>query len=175
MAETKDTETPPGLEHSTGLMAFPAFIVKVLILVPVLALFITSVVLIIYGGLETVHFVEKVFPGAEGKGADHNKILFLAIEIVDLFLLATVVQVVGLGLYQLYFNQDLALPEWLKIRHLDDLKSKLVSVVITMLGVLFLGEILVWDGGQDIAFLGVGTGALIASLVYFLQKIKTPK
>ena len=155
------------------LLRIPALFVRSLILIPVVATMVTSVVLMIYGAKETLHFIEVVFPHEGYPKTEHNQILYLGIEIVDLFLLATVVQVVSLGLYQLYFRQDLKLPEWLKIRNLDDLKSKLVSVVITMLGVLFLGEVLVWNEGQDIAYLGVGVAALVGALVYFLSKIKS--
>ena len=94
-----------------------------------------------------------------------------AIEIVDLFLLATVIQVVSLGLYQLYFGGDLSLPHWLKIDSLDDLKSKLVAVVVTMLGVFFLGQVLVWDGEEGIVWLGGGVAVVVAALTWFLAKI----
>lgn len=94
-----------------------------------------------------------------------------AIEIVDLFLLATVVQVVSLGLYQLYFNQDLQLPRWLKIETLDDLKSKLVGVTITALAVYFLGRALTWQSGADIVYLGAAVAVVIAALTWFLSKI----
>jgi uncharacterized membrane protein YqhA len=79
--------------------------------------------------------------------------------------------VVSLGLYQLYFRQDLELPKWLKIDDLDDLKSKLVGVSITVMAVFFLGKVITWTGGIDILYLGGGAALVIAALTYFLSKI----
>jgi uncharacterized membrane protein YqhA len=124
----------------------------------------------VWGFLDTFHFVrELLFRSAEPLTRDEA--LLHAIEIVDLFLLATVVQVVSLGLYQLYFRQDLQLPKWLKIETLDDLKSKLVGVSITVLAVFFLGKAITWDTGIDILYLGGAAAMVIAALTFFLSKI----
>ena len=77
----------------------------------------------------------------------------------------------SLGLYQLYFHQDMRLPSWLKIVTLDDLKSKLVGVTVTVLAVYFLGRALTWVSGVDIAYLGIGIALMIVALTYFLSKI----
>jgi uncharacterized membrane protein YqhA len=82
-----------------------------------------------------------------------------------------VVQVVSLGLYQLYFDQDLELPNWLRIRTLDDLKSKLVGVAVTVLAVYFLGRAVTSAGGIDILYLGGASALVIGALTYFLSKI----
>lgn len=60
------------------------------------------------------------------------------IEALDIFLIATVAQIIALGLYVLFIDDTLSLPAWLKIRDLDDLKSHLVSSVIAVLAVLFM-------------------------------------
>ncbi|WMT85336.1 YqhA family protein [Pelagibacterium sp. 26DY04] len=146
--------------------------VRLVMLVPVVAIQLAAVALIVYGAIETWHFVDALFFNTE-HAPSHDGILLLAIEIVDLFLLATVVQVVSLGLYQLYFHQDLKLPPWLKITTLDDLKSKLVGVVITVMSVYFLGRALTWTVGADIAYLGVAVALVIVALTYFLSKIDT--
>ncbi|NQW73935.1 MAG: YqhA family protein, partial [Actinobacteria bacterium] len=44
---------------------------------------------------------------------------------VDTFLLATVLLVIGYGLYELFVDSEVTLPQWLQIRSLDDLKTKL--------------------------------------------------
>ena len=161
---------------ASGLMRVPAAILRAFMLIPILATLAVSLALMAFGGIEAWHFVEGLVAGETPEGADsHSYKLFTAIEIVDLFLLATVIQVVSLGLYQLYFRQDLDLPPWLKIDSLDDLKSKLVAVVVTMLGVFFLGEVLIWEGGNGIAFLGAGVAVVVAALTWFLAKIDEGK
>ncbi len=144
-------------------------LVSRIVILPVAATMIAALALMLYGLTETWRYVQDLFFAAErlhGEAA-----LLHAIEIVDLFLLATVVQVVSLGLYQLYFKQDLAVPRWLKIETLDDLKSKLVGVVITVLAVFFLGQAVTWKSGPDILYLGGAVALVIVGLTYFLSKI----
>jgi len=97
------------------------------------------------------------------------------IEIVDLFLLGTVLLMISLGLYELFINSDLELPQWLQIRTFDDLKLKLVGVVIVVLAVLFLGHVVAWNGERDLLRLGAGIAAVIAALTYFLSTSKGGK
>ena len=54
------------------------------------------------------------------------------------------------------------------------LKDKLVGVVIVVLSVVFLGQVLTWDGSRDLLGYGVAIGAVIATLTYFLSQ-KPPK
>ena len=145
------------------------FMVGGIMIVPVIAAFLTAAALIVYGAIDTWNFIYEVF--FSGHEVDRNHVLLLAIEIVDLFLLATVVHVVSLGLYQLYFRPDLHLPKWLKIESLDDLKSKLVGVAVTVLAVYFLGQAISTPSGLNILYLGGAIGVVIAALTYFLTQI----
>lgn len=151
-----------------GPFVIGGVVIRIAMLVPVIALSIASVALIVYGAFETRHLLVALFGGHP---VTRDEAILLAIEIVDLFLLATVVQVVSLGLYQLYFRQDLQLPRWLKIETLDDLKSKLVGVTITVLAVYFLGRAVVWETGIDILYLGGAVAVMIVALTWFLSKI----
>jgi uncharacterized membrane protein YqhA len=145
------------------------FIVRIVTIIPVAATMITSIALFIYGCFETYHFIMGLLDPHHA--LPHDQVLFHAIEIVDLFLLAVVVQVVSLGLYQLYFKQDLHLPDWLKVENLDDLKAKLVGVTITVLAVYFLGRALTWTSGPDVLYLGGGVAMIIVALTWFLNKM----
>jgi uncharacterized membrane protein YqhA len=144
-------------------------LVRVVTILPVVATLAAALALMIWGFLDTFHFIRELFFVEEK--LTHDQVLLHAIEIVDLFLLATVVEVVSLGLYQLYFKQDLDLPKWLKISDLDDLKSKLVGVSITVLAVFFLGKAVTWTSGIDILYLGVAVAVVIVALTYFLSKL----
>ncbi|MDB5505848.1 MAG: hypothetical protein JWR75_486 [Devosia sp.] len=174
MAEPTPESAEPALfakrepKTSWYLKLVGGFVSRIIIL-PVIATMAASLALMIYGVGQTYHFVHDLFFGEHRLTRDQA--LLHAIELVDLFLLATVVQVVSLGLYQLYFNQDLALPRWLKISTLDDLKSKLVGVAITVLAVYFLGRAVTWVSGPDIVYLGVAVAIVIGALTYFLSTI----
>lgn len=164
------TQDPtPSSGKPRGILAAGGMVLRVVMLIPVVALTLAAAALIIYGAVETWHLMGALF-------GDHpstrDEAILLAIEIVDLFLLATVVQVVGLGIYQLYFRQDLHLPRWLKIETLDDLKSKLVGVVVTVLAVYFLGRAVTWQTGADVLYLGGGVAVVIVALTWFLSNIE---
>jgi len=42
-------------------------------------------------------------------------------------------------------------------------------VVIVVMGVIFLGHLVAWDGQQDLMGLGIGTAAVIGTLTWFLN------
>ena len=58
---------------------------------------------------------------------------------VDAILLGTVLLVIGYGLYELFVDTEIDVPPWLQIRDLDDLKSKLIGVVVAIIAVVFVG------------------------------------
>ena len=91
------------------------------------------------------------------------------IEALDVFLIAIVAQIIGLGLYVLFIDDTLPLPAWLKISNLDDLKSHLVSSVIAVLAVLFMREAVAWDGQRDLLGFGVALALVIAVLTLYLK------
>ncbi|MCX6363549.1 MAG: YqhA family protein [Actinobacteria bacterium] len=90
------------------------------------------------------------------------------VQQADTALLATVLYVIALGLYSLFVDDDIPMPAWLQIHHLDDLKQLLAAVVVVVLGVLFLGFALTWTGGPELLTVGLACGAVIAALSFFL-------
>jgi uncharacterized membrane protein YqhA len=50
----------------------------------------------------------------------------------------------------------------------DDLKNKLIAVVVVILVVLFLEYVVSSDSGQNLLFLGTAIAAVIASITFFL-------
>ena len=86
---------------------------------------------------------------------------------VDTLLLATVLLVIGYGLYELFVDESLELPAWLQIRSLDDLKGKLIGVVVAVLAVVSLGELVEGKDPEAVLLFGVGAGALVLALAAF--------
>ena len=86
---------------------------------------------------------------------------------VDTLLLATVLLVIGYGLYELFVDEDLQLPAWLQIHSLDDLKGKLIGVVVAVIAVVFLGELVEGSDAEATMMIGIGAGALVLALAAF--------
>ena len=89
------------------------------------------------------------------------------IEIIDLFLVATVAYITAVGLYKLFINKDFKLPGLLKINNLNELESKIMGVIIAALAVSFLGQA-AEDNPTDIMNIGIGIGAVVVSLAVFV-------
>ena len=56
------------------------------------------------------------------------------------------------------------------MRHLDDFKASLVSVVIAVLAVIFLGEAVSWDREREILGFGLAVALVVTALTFFLAK-----
>jgi uncharacterized membrane protein YqhA len=86
---------------------------------------------------------------------------------VDAILLGTVLLVIGYGLYELFIDADLDVPMWLRVNDLDDLKSKLIGVVVAIVAVVFVGVFVDSNRASDVISYGVGAGALVVGLAIF--------
>lgn len=137
------------------------------IAIAVFGAFIAAVALITYAGLVVVEVTWNAF--SRDIAPEHAKTLAVEfIELIDLFLLGTVLYIVALGLYELFIDDKLPMPRWLLIRDLDDLKDKLLGVVIVLLGVTFLGKVVTWNGDTAIVYFGAAIAAVIAALGGFV-------
>lgn len=86
---------------------------------------------------------------------------------VDTLLLATVLLVIGYGLYELFVDSGIRVPEWLEIHSLDDLKAKLIGVVVAVISVVFLGYLVDAKNANDVMLIGIGAGAVVVGLAAF--------
>ena len=100
---------------------------RFLIWIPVIAMFVGAVALVVLGGFETAVAVYRAF--FDGTVSEKETLVDF-ITLADLFLLATVLYIIALGLYQLFIDDTLPLPQWLIVHDLDDLKEKLTLSLI---------------------------------------------
>ena len=145
------------------------------IIIAVVCSFIASIVILIYGGLLTFHSVAQIITQNEISSKVAKKLVVSMIEVIDLFLLGTVFYITSLGLYELFIDEYIEVPKWLEIRTIDDLKARLISVVVVVLGVVFLGQAVSWDGETNLLPFGVSIGLVIAALTFFLNNHRDPK
>jgi uncharacterized membrane protein YqhA len=161
----KDDQLPflaPDVDRETAFFRCIGLVVRFIMLAPAVATFVLAVALLVEGLADTW---EAVVGMANG---EQHQLVLRALEIVDTFLVAMVVLVTAIGIYQLFINRRIPVPEWLRIYDIDDLKAKLMGVVIAVLGVDFLGKALAWDYGKDILPLGLSVAAVAVALTCFL-------
>ena len=143
---------------------------RYLILFAIVAIFAAAVLLLGYGTVQTIQMIIEAISSGSVSSKGAKALILTIIELVDLFLLATVLYVIAAGLYELFIDKAVPLPVWLEIGDLDDLKDKLIKVVIVVLGVLFLGQVISWDGTRDLLGFGAAVALVIAALTYFLSQ-----
>lgn len=152
---------------------------RFLILLAVIGTFIAATTLLVYGLVEAVVLVNEAITKGDVSSKGAKALALAFIELVDLLLLGTVFYIIALGLYELFIDDRVPVPRWLQIHDLDDLKNKLIGVVIVVLGVLFLGQVITWNGERDLLGFGAAIALVIGALTYFLgsktKKDKTPE
>ena len=164
---TPATAEPPLAVGRPAVFAFKAL--QLIMVLGIAALLVASATLLLYGVVETIrHIGHLVVPGPDA--VNNREIFRSSIKLIDLILLATIMQVIGIGLYSLFISRNLPVPEWLRTTHVDELKYKLAGIVAVMLGVLFLEQVFSWGSDRDLMPLGIGIAAVILALSYFIKR-----
>jgi uncharacterized membrane protein YqhA len=142
------------------------------LLIAVVGSLIVSFITMLFGGIAAITSILEVIQ-ARDLGAKGAKTLAVdALQVVDIFLVSTVLYIMALGLYELFVDPGLPVPGWLKIGTLDDLKERLVAVVVVMLGVTFLAYVVDLQMGWSILDVGIATAAVLAGLGVFFKLAK---
>lgn len=140
------------------------------VLVPSIASIIGALLLMAQGSISIVTIViDAVLNQAYLK-----ETIVEVLTAVDAILLGTVLLVIGYGLYELFVDTRLEVPLWLQVRDLDDLKSKLIGVVVAIIAVVFVGVFVDANRATDVASYGLAAGALVAGLALFALATKKP-
>ena len=147
------------------------------VLIPSLASILGALLLMAQGSIEMVIVVID----ALSNESTLKENIVSVLTAVDAILLGTVLLVIGYGLFELFIDDELPVPLWLRVYDLDDLKSKLIGVVVAIIAVVFVGIFVDAERSADVISYGVGAGALVVGLAIFAYatkkepKSKTPK
>lgn len=141
---------------------------RFLVIIAVIGTFLASAAILIDAGLAVVNIVFETFAQRTFTIEVIKHVAVEFIESIDLFLLGTVLYIISLGLYELFIDDLLPMPRWLVISSFDDLKERLLGIVIVLLAVSFLGFVVAWDGNTNILALGVAVGLVLLALSVLL-------
>jgi uncharacterized membrane protein YqhA len=138
------------------------------VFVPALASIVGALLLMAQGSVAIVAAVISSI-------RDETKLKVIIVDVltaIDAILLGTVLLVIGYGLYELFIDADIDVPLWLRVRNLDDLKSKLIGVVVAIIAVVFVGVFVDSNRASDVISYGAGAGAIVAGLALFAYATK---
>lgn len=144
---------------------------RFLVALGVLTCLILAVALLVAALARAGVLVYTLMPGLLA-GSTLKALAIGSIEVADVLLIAVVLYIVAAGLYELFVG-DVDLPDWIMISSLEDLKDKLLSIVVAVLDVTFLVQVVNWDGTSNLLPFGLAIGAVVLSLAVFnyLQKL----
>ncbi|UWX57562.1 YqhA family protein [Chlorobaculum sp. MV4-Y] len=145
---------------------------RYLVIIAVAGTFLAALTLLLYGGISVVQLIADTVMHAEVSGKTGKLLALGFIESIDLFLLGTVFFIISLGLYELFIDDSIDLPDWLVIHTLDDLKNKLIGVIVVVMSVVFLGHVVQWHGEQELIWLGGAIALVTAGLTCFVGSKK---
>lgn len=150
------------------------------IILAVIASVASSLLLIVLGTYDILLLLKEVFHAFSDPGLYedfHREAVTHIIGAVDFYLIATVLIIFGVGLYELFISKiehaekDTRSSKILVIHTLDQLKEKLAKVIIMVLIVTFFKYALniKYENVLNILYLGAGI-LLVALALYFTHK-----
>ncbi|MGE0441341.1 MAG: YqhA family protein [Gemmatimonadales bacterium] len=147
---------------------------RLVVIVAVVASLVVSVAMFYIATVDVVAIVGKVLAYSSAADLDYQRatIIRAVVEVVDGYLLAAIMLIFALGLYELFVSRiDAAegsefASRLLLIRSLDDLKDRLAKVVLLILVVKFFAYALqtTFKDPLDLLYLALGT-ALVAGAI----------
>ncbi|WFN33824.1 YqhA family protein [Methanogenium sp. S4BF] len=150
--------------------------IRYIVLLGVLFGALSAIVLFVAGSLEIYStLVDFIFKSNAHVG--HEEILIAIIGAIDFYLIALVLLIFTFGIYELFISKiDIAHEEGefgniLEVKNLDDLKNKIVKVIIMVLIVSFFQRILSMEFSTAYDMLAMAISICVICVgVYFLGR-----
>lgn len=142
---------------------------KYIVLIAVFALMVAAAATFLWGGAQTVNFLLILL----NNNSDESLVTLYLLEVVDTFLIGTVLFIFSIGLYDLFIYK-LDLPEWLLIDNLSKLKAKLSDVIILFMAVKFLKRLIDGKSAVDTLYVGLAV-AVVAGVLILFNRVSTEK
>lgn len=159
-AETAAARVERLLERSRHVMIVPTL----LLLFGTVGVFVYAVV---YAVDATRKIVEHPFPIAHNVG--------LIIVEIDVLLVGATMLVMAFGLYELFVarpapgQRSEILPPWLAMSDLNDLKARVVSMLVLVATVTFVDVVVDFQQGAAVLYLGGAVALVVGALTVYLR------
>ena len=144
---------------------------RFLIIISVLGTLIGSIIVLGYSAATVIGVLISIIFQHQFSTNEVKIVAASSVELIDLFLLSTILYIVSLGLYKLFIDGTLPLPSWLVITDLNDLKERILGVIMVLLAITFLGYLVEWHfGDYSIAAVGVAVALVLFAVGYSLSR-----
>jgi uncharacterized membrane protein YqhA len=135
-------------------------------IVPALAVLLLSAAAFLIASIMALGAIWDAIANALNGDLDTTELTVEFLDVVSALLKAVVFYLVGIGLYSL-FVAPLNLSAALGVETLSDLETKVTSVVILIMAILFLEHFIRWENPRDTLQFGGAFALVVVALVAF--------
>jgi uncharacterized membrane protein YqhA len=160
-----------GWERLEGRFEQALSLSRIVVVIPVIILLLAALSSFAYG---TDVFVRSVADVVEDPQLTAHNLGYLLL-LTDLFLVGATLMIAAFGLYSLFITGTetgglaLRLPHWLRMHDLNDLKARVISMIILVAGVTFVDVAVESKNDLDTLYLGGAVALVIVALTAFLH------
>lgn len=143
---------------------------RFLVVLPVVVLVLAAVGAFVYGADLFVLAVADVASAALPAGHKIGQIMVM----IDLFLIGATLLIAAFGFYELFIDRvgdenGSPLPRWLAMKDLNDLKARVIAMIVLIVSVDFVEVLVDSPNGNHILERGAGTALVIGALTAFTR------
>ncbi len=144
---------------------------RLLVLIPVIFLMADAAGSFVYGA----DIFIRTADGDVGEPARVGGRLGVFLVVMDTFLVGATLMIAAFGFYELFVlrreraGHQYWLPNWLRMRDLEDLKARVVSMLILVAAITFVDQLVETHDARGVLFLGLGIAVVIVALTAFLH------
>ena len=138
---------------------------------------LSAIVLFFLGSMEVMEIIIKAISINSSGHLSHEEVLIGIIGAIDSYLIGLVLLIFSFGTYELFISQlEIArkcgnFTSILEVKNLDDLKNKIIKVIIMVLIVNFFQKILSLDMVDAVDMISMSVSICVICIgVYFLSK-----
>jgi uncharacterized membrane protein YqhA len=141
--------------------------------VPVVVLLLSAVGAFVYGAGLFVHDVKTIVEHPLKDKTDIGTNIGLFLVVVDLMLIGATLLIAAVGFFELFIgrveHRAGRLPGWLVMSDLNELKARVIAMVILVMTVTFAEEVVDQVSGLRALEFGGGVAVVILALTAFLR------
>ena len=143
---------------------------RLLVLIPVVGLVALALGAFAYGAFYLMNSVAAVTEHPHQVAENIARFL----SVIDLFLIGATMLIAAFGLYELFISRidssrAKPLPRWLLMRDLNDLKARVIGMIVLVASVIFIEVLVDFRSSREVLELGIGVAVVVSSLTVFLR------
>ena len=144
---------------------------RIVVVIPTIVLLLSALASFAYG---TDVFIRSVASFVQKPELTSHNLGFLLL-LTDLFLVGATLMIAAFGFYELFIGRidangpGMRLPGWLKMDDLNDLKARVIAMIVMVLAVTFVEMAVDATNGKEVLELGGGIALVIIALTAFLK------